>query len=281
MACIATEIFDYEIVDHHRPIALKNCHPKPLPCSHSKNLKERAVNINGSPPAVSSSLTSLKDLLVPSDKPLTATPPTPITEAMKEAAKKAHDANPNQDGVIYHPSNPSPTEPTAPGPVLEVIETWIGRTEPTKDFPAAQDRLLAAHNNLKSVYTQFLDDLKSIDPDLEEQDFGFTVDPQGNLKATSPSGSVSAEDLAKLTDYMNRSDNLKDAANEYAKSSFDFVKEDREYLGTGGFVLNKDNFEKTIDLGQLFTYQKSGNTKMSNYFFNQVYTKGERGPHTF
>jgi hypothetical protein len=280
MACVTSETFDYEIANLDRSVPLKNCNPRPLPCSHSKNLKERAVNINGSTPAVSSSQTSLKDLLVPSDKPLTATAPTTITEAMKEAAKKAHDANPNQDGVIYHPSNPSPTQPTEPGTPMVAVDTYIGRTEPTKDFPAAQDRMLAAHSNLKTTYMQFLDNLKSIDPDLEEQDFGFTVDPQGNLKATSPNGSVSSEDLARLTDYMNRSDSLKDAANEYAKSSFDFVKEDREYLGTGGFVLNKDNFERTIDLGQLFTYQKSGNTKMSNYFFNQVYTKGERAPHT-
>lgn len=187
---------------------------------------------------------------------------------------------PPNSSVIYHPSNPSPTQPTDPGAPLVAVETYIGRTEPTKDFPAAQERMLAAHNNLKTTYVQFLDDLKSIDPNLEEKDFGFTVDPAGQLKATSPSGSISAEDLARLSDYMNQSGALKDAANEYAKSSFDFVKEDREYLGTGGFVLNKDNFEKTIDLGQLFTYQKSGNMNMSNYFFNQVYTKGERAPHT-
>lgn len=188
---------------------------------------------------------------------------------------------PLNTGVIYHPSNPSPSQPTEPVIPMVAIDYYVGRTEPTKDFPAAQDRLLAAHNNLKSTYMQFLDDLKSVEPDLEEKDFGFTVDPQGNLKATSPSGSVSADELARLTDYMNQSSALKDAANEYASSSFDYVKEDREYLGTGGFILNKDNFEKTIDLGQLFTYQKSGNMKMSNYFFNQVFTKGERGPHVF
>ncbi|MFJ2685678.1 hypothetical protein ACIOYV_18295 [Pseudomonas sp. NPDC087342] len=179
-------------------------------------------------------------------------------------------------GVIYHPSNPSPSQPSDPGTPMVAIDVYVGRTEPTKDFPAAHDRLMAAHEYLKTSYMQFLDDLKNIDPTLEEKDFGFTVDPQGQLKATSPTGSVSAEDLARLTEYMNQSDALKDAANEYASSSFEYVKEDREYLGTGGFILNKDNFEKTIDLGQLFTYQKSGNTKMSNYFFMQVFTKGER-----
>ncbi|RON43183.1 hypothetical protein BK666_18975 [Pseudomonas frederiksbergensis] len=193
---------------------------------------------------------------------------------------KNPEGKPLTPGVIYHPSNPSPSQPTEPGTPLVAVITYIGRTEPTKDFPAAHDRLMAAHDNLKTTYMQFLDDLKNIDPALEEKDFGFTVDPQGQLKATSLSGSISTEDLSRLSDFMNQSGALKDAANEYAKSSFDFVKEDREYLGTGGFVLNKDNFEKTIDLGQLFTYQKSGNMNMSNYFFNQVYTKGERAPHT-
>jgi hypothetical protein len=221
---------------------------------------------------------SFKDL-PKSDKVLTPTPPTPTTEAMKEAAKKWLETHPNQGGVISPPSPPQPTDPTGPGQVIDAVITWVGSTSPSANFPAAQDRLIAANDNLKTTYVQFLDDLKNIDPNLEEQDFGFTVDPQGNLKATSLSGSISDKDLTRLTDYMNRSDALKGAANEFAKSSFDYVKEDKEYQGTGGFVLNMNNFAKTVDLGQMYTYQKSGKSNMGNFFAQQVMSKGERAPH--
>lgn len=221
---------------------------------------------------------SYKDL-PKSDKVLTPTPSTPAMEAMKEAAKKWLETHPDQGGVISPPSPSQPTDPTGPGHAIDAVLTWVGSTSPSANFPAAQDRLIAANNNLKTSYVQFLDDLKNIDPNLEEQDFGFTLDPQGNLKATSLSGSISDDDLARLTDYMNRSDALKSAANEFAKSSFDYVKEDKEYQGTGGFVLNMDNFEKTVDLGQMFTYQKSGKSNMGNFFAQQVMSKGERAPH--
>jgi len=275
--CVEAETFYYLLAGFQPPSPIKNFNSTPLHCCHLKNLKERAVNINQS---TSTIVPSSKDLTI-SDKVLTATPPTATTEAMKEAARKWREANPDSDGVIYHPSNPSPSQPTEPGQVIDAVITWIGSTSPTANFPAAESRLIAANDSLKTNYMQFLDDLKNIDPALEEQDFGFTVDPQGNLKATSLSGSINADDLARLTDYMNRSDSLKDAANEFVQSSFDYVKEDKEYQGTGGFVLNMNNFEKTVDLGQMYTYQKSGKSNMGNFFAQQVMTKGERAPHPF
>ncbi|KWS33602.1 hypothetical protein [Pseudomonas syringae] len=197
--------------------------------------------------------------------------PKPLTDAQKEAFKNAAASTP---AVVYHPSTevPATTEP------MEAVDTWIGRSQ-SPDFP----QKAAQHGNsteaLKTSYEAFTSTLASVYPDLASKKFGFTIEANGNLKATNSSGELSDADTQQLNTLLNASSGLKAAAATYRERAIDMVDADSPWSGSylGRYNLTKENFASSLDLGALFIPKTStpSKDKIDGMFFNQLAYKGE------
>ncbi|ROM83112.1 hypothetical protein BK654_02955 [Pseudomonas brassicacearum] len=202
-------------------------------------------------------------------QPLTAKTPS------EDLLKTSVNINP---AAIYHPVDETPV----PIPTTESIESMIARTQ-SPDFPQIAEQHKNAHQSLKLSFEEFQSALAYTYPDLADKKFGFTIEADGNLKALDSSGQLSAADMDRLNQLLNASSALKSAASSYRDASIDLVAADAPWGGnfTGGYILNKDNFASTIDLGALFL--KKGampNAETLNGFFSsQLWSKGERMTH--
>ncbi|WHS62484.1 hypothetical protein [Pseudomonas sp. G2-4] len=204
----------------------------------------------------------------------TSQPLTPKTLS-EDLLKTSVNINP---AAIYHPVNETP----APIPTTESIESMIARTQ-SPDFPQIAEQHRNAHQSLKFFFEEFQSALASTHPDLADKKFGFTIEADGNLKAFDSSGQLSASDMDQLNKLLNASSGLKSAASSYRDASIALVAADAPWGGnfTGGYILNKDNFASTIDLGALFL--KKGATPnadtLNGFFSSQLWSKGERMTH--
>ena len=180
--------------------------------------------------------------------------------------------------AIYHPINEAP----APSPETASIESMIARTQ-SPDYPQIAEGHKSAHQSLKLSFEEFQSALAHTDPDLAKKKFGFTIEADGSLKVLNSSSQLSASDMDRLNERLNASSELKSAASSYRDASIALVAADATWGGnfTGGYILNKENFANTIDLGALFL--KKGTTPnaetLNGFFSSQLWSKGERMTH--
>lgn len=100
-------------------------------------------------------------------------------------------------------------------------------------------------NSMDKAYKEFKSSLQRVAPNLAKLDFGFTLDPQGDLVATG----VSGQEKNKLTELLNQSENLKGLASEFANKVMKWGQADT-YQGFGQYKLNVENFQNTINIGE-------------------------------
>ncbi len=132
---------------------------------------------------------------------------------------------------------------------------------------------------MKTSYEAFKSTLASVYPDLASKKFGFTIEANGNLKATNSSGELSDADTQQLNTLLNASSGLKAAAATYRETAIDMVDADSPWSGSylGRYNLTKENFASSLDLGALFIPKTSTPSKdqIDGMFFNQLAYKGE------
>ncbi|AVB22732.1 MULTISPECIES: hypothetical protein [Pseudomonas syringae group] len=196
--------------------------------------------------------------------------PQPLTDAQKEALKNAAA---NTPAVVYHPSTevPATTEP------MEAVDTWIGRSQ-SSEFPKMVAQHSSSTESLKTSYQAFKSTLASVYPDLASKKFGFTIEANGNLKATNSAGELNKADTEQLNTLLNASSGLKAAAATYRETAIDLVDADSPWSGSylGRYNLTKENFADSLDLGALFIPKTSTPSKEQSdgMFFNQLAYKG-------
>ncbi|RMN36896.1 hypothetical protein ALQ61_05616 [Pseudomonas coronafaciens pv. zizaniae] len=200
--------------------------------------------------------------------------PQPLTDAQKEALKNAAANTPvTTPAIVYHPSTEAPaaTEP------MVAIDTWVGRSQ-APDFPQKAAEHRTSTEALKTSYEAFKSTLASVYPDLASKKFGFTIEANGNLKATNSSGELSEADTKQLNTLLNASSGLKAAAATYRQTAIDMVDADSPWSGSylGRYNLTKENFADSLDLGALFIPKTSTPSKEQSdgMFFNQLAYKG-------
>jgi hypothetical protein len=166
--------------------------------------------------------------LTPSEQKLVA---QPLTDAAKDALANAAPA------AVYHPSG-SASPPLEP---LEVVDTWVGRTQ-SRDFPRRAEIFNGAFSTLDSA------------------------------------SQLSRSDTQRLTDLLNRSLGLKSAAIAYRNAAIDTVDADSVWSGLGFYSLTNENFAKTLDLAPLLTDHDPSDIKgaKDRTFIQQLQYKGER-----
>ena len=154
--------------------------------------------------------------------------------------------------LVYRPSqNEVPADNTY-GP----LEVWVNPGA----VPSGRQLLADSENmrqiattvaetlsSLNGVYKKFKQSLQSAAPDLAKLDFGFTLDPKGELVATG----VSGDQKSRLTELLKKSPELKELATQFAQNVKDYGQAEgyyRQSLGT--FRLDAETFQQTIDIGK-------------------------------
>lgn len=123
-------------------------------------------------------------------------------------------------------------------------------------------------NSMDKAYKEFKSSLQRVAPNLAKLDFGFTLNPQGDLIATGVSGQQKTE----LTKLLNQSEGLKELASEFANKVMKWGQADT-YLGFGQYKLNAENFQNTINIGEALD-ASNGNIKKGIWVY-QFSSKGE------
>ncbi|MBD8573011.1 hypothetical protein IFR09_01570 [Pseudomonas syringae] len=159
---------------------------------------------------------------------------------------------------------------------------WTGIPENTI-FKAAAAQYKEAYNALEMSYADFKAGLASRFPELADKNFSFTIVEDGSLKAINTGGQLSGQEMEQLESLLNASDSLKTSALLYRDSAIAMVDADAPWGGNlmGEYVLNKENFAKTIDLGALFIERKDQeltSEKVAGWFTSQLWSKGQYEP---
>ena len=107
--------------------------------------------------------------------------------------------------------------------------------------------------SLGNVWENFKQTLKAIAPDLASLDFGFTLNTDGSLVATSGKSIISNDQKNRLDTLLNQSEKLKIGAREFAKNSFAYTKAHNDFsFGLAKF--DENNFKEVIDIGEAIDY---------------------------
>ena len=129
---------------------------------------------------------------------------------------------------------------------------------------SAASKLDVTTDALKGKYSEFKKSLQAVAPDLARLDFGFTVDPQGDLVATG----VGGEQKGRLTQFLNQNEALKALATQYVSDVMAYAKADGDF-GLGRFKLDLSNFQNTVDIGEAMD-ARGGNPQKSVMFWQVV-----------
>ena len=125
-------------------------------------------------------------------------------------------------------------------------------------------------SSLSGVYKKFKQSLQSAAPDLAKLDFGFTLDPKGDLVATG----VSGDQKNRLTELLKKSPELKELATQFAQNVKDYGQAEGYYRqGLATFKLDAETFQQTIDVGKAIeAHEDPGDD--SNAWITQFREKG-------
>ncbi len=176
--------------------------------------------------------------------------------------------------VIYR----QPKNEISPDNVYVPLDVWVHPASEGIDLYAQAElvaegrrKVGASLNAMDGIYRDFKESLKMRAPDLAEIDFGFTINPQGDLIATG----VSGQQKNLLSKFLNETPGLKELASNFANNVMGYSQvEPYSWGGVGRFKLNTDNFEKTIDVGQALDFRHKKNNGLTGLWLYQFEKKG-------
>lgn len=163
-------------------------------------------------------------------------------------------------------------------------------------------------NLIKQEYERMHTELEKYNPALAAKDFGFTLNPAGNLMVLERSSPLSQQETDHLNNWLNSSSNLKSLSKKSADLMMEYTKASNPYSvngrngntteliwngggirDLGGYKLDMNNFHSTIDFHRAVDpFDKEVSSVFagsaanvafgsinSNYWINQVLSKGE------
>lgn len=152
---------------------------------------------------------------------------------------------------------------------------------------AANLQLSAISSTIEQTYTRLLETITSTHPDLQDADFGFSVDAAGALVLTH-ADTLSAGQKDRLLGALNGSDALVEQANDLADAQIALFEIERFSLGRD---FNRDNYAQTIDIGAELLARVAARDaprdssvgglhqlNLANNWRQQLWTKGEHKP---
>lgn len=105
------------------------------------------------------------------------------------------------------------------------------------------------------LYTQFMEDLHFMDPDVAQKNWSYTLGPNGEIKVLDPKGNLTDAETDRLTEALNtfKTPNLgsfKENIQINAKTIMRIVDHDTKTF-EGKYKLDLLNFHENIDYGKI------------------------------
>ena len=170
----------------------------------------------------------------------------PISDEINTAAQQQHaQSNINDDPAL------------ANNPNLHDIEvTSVGVYEPDRFAKVSQTlyfgELPSLFRDMQSHYQDFMSELEKSDPQLAQQEWGFSVDESGQLVVT---GSISDEDKAYLEEKLNENTELVLLAKQVPDVLMKGMAYDRGADGKanawGKYDVNTENLKDVLDFREV------------------------------
>lgn len=154
----------------------------------------------------------------------------------------------------------------------------------------------------KDDYERAHADLARRNPALAAKDFGFTLNPQGELTVLERESHLSQQEIDYLNNWLNDSGQLKEHARQAAQLMIQYtnvapsitthpgqttemhLNGQEKFRPPGRYNLNMENFHNTIDLEQALDLNKNiwtldtPPTLFAGQWIDQLYSKGELRP---
>ncbi|WP_095094168.1 hypothetical protein [Pseudomonas sp. Irchel 3A5] len=196
-------------------------------------------------------------------------PPASIINAQEHSAR--HMKNTAQSKVIDHQKYKA--EPLQTENLLEHVST-----ECKDDFLELVCLILDASLGLLDIrrqYAEFNERLKDLRPDIASAGFGFTLDENSKIKILD-SGKLGEADKSWLTEEINTFKDIKHHVYKHSKLLIQLVEKDTQRFG-GRFNLNSENFQNTIDYGDILNKKwGSMGTSLDSFFTRQILENAEK-----
>lgn len=198
------------------------------------------------------------------------------------------------NSLLNRPEDKEFLELYANQPPVRVIQ-WEFR--PIDNLFPLTSQIFTALDSMTKEYEQMQAGLARHNPTLAAKDFGFSVNPQGDLMVLEHSSPLSTQEIEYLNNWLNSSDQLKTLARQSAQLMIEYTQlapsivskvdqtldmhlnGEEKFRPPGRYNLNMDNFHKTIDLQpSLHTYEEFPTSFFHGRWIDQLYSKGEVRP---
>lgn len=202
----------------------------------------------------------------------------PTEATLADAASRDIGQRGLEPSVIYHETSDKNNESVIYSQPLKVKVYKIAKMPDTKAIDESQKSVEITLKSLGNAWAEFKKSLASIAPDLAKMDFGFTLDANGKLLATSGKSSLSATERDRLTDLLNHSESLVNGANLFANHTFAFAKSHAD-TSFGRLKFDMENFSKIIDIGKAISADNPPpNSQISGIWWIQIGEKAAMDP---
>lgn len=129
--------------------------------------------------------------------------------------------------------------------------------------------------DIRRQYAEFNERLKDLRPDIASAGFGFTLDENSKIKILD-SGKLGEADKSWLTEEINTFKDIKQHLYERSKLLIQLAEKDTQRFG-GRFNLNSENFQNTIDYGDILNKKwGSMGTPLDSFFTRQILENAEK-----
>lgn len=196
-------------------------------------------------------------------------PPTSIINEQERSAKRTR--NTEHSDAIDHQKYKA--EPLQTENLLEHVSTEC--KDDVLELACLTIDAALRQIDIRRQYAEFNERLKDLRPDIASAGFGFTLDENSKIKILD-SGKLGEADKSWLTEEINTFKDIKQHLYERSKLLIQLAEKDTQRFG-GRFNLNSENFQNTIDYGDILNKKwGSMGTPLDSFFTRQILENAEK-----
>lgn len=196
-------------------------------------------------------------------------PPTSIINEQAHSVKRTK--NTAQSDVIDHQTYKA--EPLQTENLLEHVSTEC--KDDVLELACLTIDAALRQIDIYRQYGEFYERLKDLRPDIASAGFGFTLDENSKIKILD-SGKLGEADKSWLTEEINTFKDIKHHVYKHSKLLIQLVEKDTQRFG-GRFNLNSENFQNTVDYGDILNKKWGGiGASLDSFFTRQILENAEK-----
>jgi len=132
--------------------------------------------------------------------------------------------------------------------------------------------------SVRRQYGEFYERLKDLRPDIASTGFGFTLDENAKIKILDSTEKLSEADKSWLTEEINTFKDIRQHVRKHSEMLIQLVETDIHKFG-GKYNLNAQNFQKTINYGEILNEKWGGRwVSIDDFITKQVIDNAKKRP---